>query len=1269
MAVKYLEPRMELLREEYVLIQAWKKTAAYIRYHNSFADTLTLDRAAVNLPEFLGKLRDRLTASNRWKNDPLRLVLAPKSQNWHVDRTKWGPVDDKAPVRLRPLGHVSLEDQVIATAIMLCLADRIETRQGDPREEIDNQESRIKVVSYGNRLFCDRISGILRHRWGSGMLYRAYFQDYRTFLSRPKTTLKTVPQVEDKDIYVMDTDLAKFYDRVRPKLLVEATKRIQHGHDDPEFFSFLGSVFNWKWDSRDEEVAQKYAKESEIDDFTQVALPQGLVASGFFANLVLLSFDDELRAKIGTEISGEILLLDVCRYVDDLRLVIAADQDKYDSPDDLKNELVNWLQQTLTTTAPGLKLSDEEKKTKVIELGHTPHMFGQSQKMKRIQTAISGGFDAQGGEEILDAILGMLRSQKELKLGDNDDLFLVPDVREVTVDRFSARRYRNTFRSTRPLLPEEDKAVPPTSLSAFRSRTELDQEAKRFAFDLIQRWINDPSNVLLMRIGLDLWPDVEVLKYILSLLRPLTQNNSKPVEQRQIAWYCLSEIFRVGATETGIVSDKESLPSGVCLKSYRKVLHEEAVYLVKLPDRIIPWYLRQQALLFLATYDPGEMSGKPQPENAAEFFGDHADVVTDLEPASEEIQKYWELIRFLRDDQPDLSDSEFATCAVIARRAFLSNKVTLAPVRNGLSRIRIKEIAKRDPSFFLELLDTGNNSEITDHMPKRIRQDLCLNSRNSEGDTLAHEILNQPPLKSQFRNELSLLHFAVAFLEKWNQPESIPRVITPEQITLKLEKNADNRINEVEVHDLNIIPEIKDDVSDSIYCPPCWCSDEDRWRIQLGFLLRFILSRHPDFTRHAYRTRQAESESAYRPIRSHRYLRLYGLYNGQPAFGDDWLPITDWFEKFLLALLAWPGCCTPEEFGWVKQGINSTRTKIKERIEDLKERHGAASRTLILPLNTRLLSNDNEKHLLRACIVQTVFPSDDNFQRDDLTLNNPKNRQIHRNHLSVALAAVKRMLVLRNTHENSQEKLDWLILPELAVHRDDVYTHLIPFARFHKSIILAGLTFQEIFNGEPLVNSALWIIPEQSDSHGLQIRTRRQGKCNLTKKEQAFNDYEMLVQGFRPCQWLIEYPWSNNPNDDPLWLTASVCYDATDLTLVADLKNQSDILAIPALNKDVGTFDKMAMALHYHMFQYVIVANNGSYGGSNAYFPHKNPHIRKVFHTHGQPQATISFLDVVNIPTFQKRKDILTNVATDNEKQSLNNDYKFPPADSSRKCP
>ncbi len=319
MVPEQLEPRLELLREEYVLVQAWKKTASHIRYHNWFSDTLALDRVAVNLPAFLSELRKRLQSPESWRNDPLRIVPASKSQRWRVREGVWEPVEKGATsARLRPLAHVSLADQVVATALMLCLADRVETLQGDPRRSLRDLESRRQVVSYGNRLFCDAVSGELRHRWGSTKLYRAYFQDYRAFLSRPEIAAESNPATEEKHVCIVHADLRQFYDRIRPNLLTEAINRVRRDGDDQAFFSLAESVLDWGWHSRDERDVRIYAEQAELEDFTRVALPQGLVASGFFANVVLLPFDEALRAAIGAEIAPGILLADSCRYVDDL---------------------------------------------------------------------------------------------------------------------------------------------------------------------------------------------------------------------------------------------------------------------------------------------------------------------------------------------------------------------------------------------------------------------------------------------------------------------------------------------------------------------------------------------------------------------------------------------------------------------------------------------------------------------------------------------------------------------------------------------------------------------------------------------------------------------------------------------------------------------------------------------------------------------------------------------------------------------------------------
>jgi hypothetical protein len=56
------------------------------------------------------------------------------------------------------------------------------------------------------------------------------------------------------------------------------------------------------------------------------------------------------------------------------------------------------------------------------------------------------------------------------------------------------------------------------------------------------------------------------------------------------------------------------------------------------------------------------------------------------------------------------------------------------------------------------------------------------------------------------------------------------------------------------------------------------------------------------------------------------------------------------------------------------------------------------------------------------------------------------------------------------------------------------------------------------------------------------------------------------------------------------------------------------------------------------MFQMVIVANSGQYGGSNAYAPYKEAFRRQILHLHGQPQATLAFLEIENIDEFLQRK-------------------------------
>lgn len=1250
--MEVLEPRLDLLRQEYVLVQAWKKTASYIRYHNWFSDTIELDRAAVSLPTFLAGIAEALASPEDWIGSALRMVPAPKTQRWRVSGSGvWEPAEKGlSAARLRPLAHVALRDQVIATALMLCLADRVETLQGDPRKPVRDRGARRQVISYGNRLFCDADRDTLRHRWGSAKLYRAYYQDYRSFLSRPEIVAESIQLSEGQRCFIVHSDLRQFYDRVRPARLADSLRSLQRANDDPGFFEFATKVLNWAWDPRDRSEVAIYAGQAELHDFSRVALPQGLVSAGFFANVSLLGFDERIRGAIGSDIAPGVRLEDGCRYVDDLRLVVAAGGNEFDNADALslvEARVSKWLQDLLTDAAPGLLVSDE--KTRAAEVGGANRpLVRQSAKMNRIQSAVSGGFDAIGGEEVLDAIQGLMRSQETLSLGAGDDswaLSPLPDVRDETIARFAAARFRTTYRSIRPLLDDLeaiDDAAPDTAHGGdtgrgrrVRSQREVDEDARAFSLGLIERWVFDPSNVRLLRIGLDLWPDAEALKEVLKLLRPFTEKGGRRKAPRRVAWYSLSELLRAGATETGLVDDQQSLPAAVDLAAYRKVLGEEAARLVTLPAAQIPWYLRQQALLFLAAAAP---STAPVMRTGR----------------SAETRHYRELIRYLRGDGVDVNSSEFATLAVLARRSFSTATKSAALFRQSVTPARIREVAHKDPSFARELFQSEGDPLSADDLSARQREDLCLViGEDSEASrTLAGVVLSDDGPEPVLRNELAILKFSAAFLEQLKGMAPEIEVIAPSQVRMNLDRSA----GLVRMEGLEIRPS-RASSNESPYCPPRWCEQRNRWRFHLGFLLRFILAAQPDFTRSVRPPHWKESASAYRPAESHWYQRLYGFFNGQQAFGDDWLPITEWMERFLSALLHWPGSRIAADFTWVQEGIDVAIAEVRSRIAELEGKFGSATETLMLPMIARRPTPAKSTRPLRACVVQTAIPAGADFSVADLTLSDRAIRRRHRNHLSAALAAVERMLDLRETHKGSDGRLDWLILPELAVHPHDVATHLIPFARAHKTLILAGLTYQELFSGRPLVNSALWIIPEWSAAHGLQMRTRRQGKRHLAPSEQAFNIPTVHLQGFRPCQWLVGFPWSSNGDASPLWLTASVCYDATDLRMAADLRKESDVFAIPALNRDVKTFDQMALALHYHMFQLVIVANNGQYGGSNAYWPSQDPHSRQLFHLHGQPQASIAFLEIDDIGEF---------LARHGHAKPASPGWKYPPAGMSR---
>ncbi|KFO66355.1 hypothetical protein ER57_17920 [Smithella sp. SCADC] len=1233
-----LSPSIDDLRLECVLMQAWKKTSAYLRAHSWYADTLGLDYESLRLPQFIRDIQERLQDPEKWKPKPLELVPAPKNQRWAYQNEKWVPLrEEKIDLKLRPLAHLDLQDQVVATAIMLCLANRVETAMGSPRLPVNKAENRRQILAYGHRLFCDQSdNGELHHRWGSTKLYRQYFKDYQTFLERPKIVAKPLTEKYagcladdiEYEVAIIQSDLSKFYDRVRPELLRGKLSKFQQTPEEDAFFRLAGRVFDWRWS--DQCRADRYAKDHNIDNFRSVALPQGLVTAGFFANVVLYDFETALREAMGHALPGSDLILeDICYYVDDFRIVLRIPKGMQEL--DVKAQMITGFQSLLDRHASGLKIS-ENKTLVTIEGRDKRFLVMQSREANRIQSQVSDTFDMLHGTELIAAIEGFFHTQQRYstepspdKKKDSGLLVGVPDMRDDTAARFAAGKFRRTFRSLRPLLADEPEWCrrEPDSLPGndeeelphffVLTKMQLDERAKFFAALLIEEWIRNPGNVRLLRIALDMYPDCEFLDQVLGILRPGWEPNSFRKAKREVRVYCLAELFRAGATETGFVQDNECLPSGISIIEYHNRLIKEAIDILtnyldaNAPGARFPWYLMQQVLLYL-------LARNALPEH-----------MTKKTRGGKFLSHYWMLAKFMAGKIPANLEQR-SIYLVIAKTGYGISDFNYLRSMARLSDKFLINVNRISPSVarYLWLNFKSNASE------RLARTALRLGLENHAATATEKTIAVLSELSiNPFIEEENLLQLASWLLKN---PASSENEVTPWHVRCDVSTSDGYVFGKIDTKSFEFTK--AGGKATHLFKPSDWCeTDEERRKLQIGLLLRYALRGSTDFYNNVSLRKISHGLRYKKPI-SHWEQQRYSSYQGRNAFGPPWLPISSFTEDLLFQLLRWPGAgiLSPEV------SIDELSQRTEKRLAHLLNQRGKITAVTFLeqkaPYPT-IKSKHPWERTLRIGIVQSIIPSFDDYKQNT---NNPELlsdaslRTRQRAHLASIMEGVAQMLRVRETHRpqtrDDGKTLDLLIFPELAIHPHDIDPLILPFVRRHKCLMLFGQVYhpKDTSPDAPLINSCLWMVPEWSRAQGFQIRRIEQGKLNLTAAESEFIPKPV---GFRPAQWLIEYQWhSDAEKNRPLILSASICYDATDIELAADLRSKSDLYIICALNRDVGTFDRMSEGLHYHMFQGIIVVNNGQYGGSSFYMPFSEPFHRQVFHVHGQPQVSIAFAEV-----------------------------------------
>ncbi|MCE4934010.1 reverse transcriptase domain-containing protein [Aliivibrio fischeri] len=1215
-----LQPNLINLHNPYILGLAWKKADRFVRGHNWYADLLSLDKYTLNIERVINNWSKKMI-NGQFQNDKLKLIPAPKAAKWSAEKGKW--IQKDSDRELRPLADISIKDQTVTTAVTMCVADALESRQKncalvdqDYTTHIDNN-----IVSYGNRLLCDWEDGAARFRWGGSEFYRKYSSDYSTFLQRPAVIGRDVQQrVSTADeVYVLHLDLSNFYGSIKLDLLFNKLERIASEHYNKQrkenyvhnavFWSKALDVFDWSWSEKSLEDAQK------LDIPTSLGLPQGLASSGALSNAYLINFDEEVIKKLQSKICGnQIYLHDYCRYVDDLRFVISGEllnktiikelietfvQDILDK--DLgqsKENILNGLQY--------LKVNSD--KTKVFELADLANWNSLSNRVNELQHEIGSSCvaDRNSLDSSIPALQQLLQTNHSDILQGIEQIFptinLDSAINEDSIRRFSAHRLSY-------VLKQKSKVISP------KDRFLWDNEAKVISKDLLTGWFKDPSNMILFRKAIEVHPSsslyVSILEEILNRVR-----KNKDTKDRYIMIYLLSDIFR-SITDLYRKLDQERH------YEYKSLISDTTAIAQKLLSSQVelPKYIYKQALLFLIIVNqPFIDSNKATPSIAR----------------LHQVLMKKRLTRFGIFDGYLFEIAAQVTDDYQANAAFLLSHTLKSKVLDMV----LESYAYRGGKFWDAIWNEMRRTQDKDGMA-RYRWAMPKSESNPNGNV--HYLSTVANFKDNpFKYEHALLKFGIALAEKVENEESEfwrnnGEQLSPHEIKLEIQgaKSWDDLWNPGTKIICYLEP--KEDASyDPRYKTPTWLvtgltrsadiiSSTDEQKIYwICSLLRGAALGNVDYTQ---RNDLKIEESKYSGIRTQFFKRRMGMLHSPESIVGSFGTISDWFAHLLQHCLQWPGFSS----SYIEEkeilsivNLDGFKTCLKNRLEQLNVNVCSASNVPTIP--TVVNRPELEANLFRVVTVQQLFPKEKHFQSSDVTLDNPNIRWKHREHLAEICKLTEQTLTTKLKSESYDYKstADLIVFSEVAVHPDDEDI-IRGLALRTKSIIFAGFVFTK--DGDRTINKARWIIPDKAE-FGMQWRIRDQGKFHMTKDEVSLG-----VEGHRPCQHVIEIEGSS---EGPFKLTGAICYDATDIQLAADLRDKTDMFVIAAYNKDVNTFDNMASALQWHMYQHIVIANTGVYGGSTMQAPYKDKHHKLISHAHGVSQIAISTANI-DLAAFRRK--------------------------------
>ena len=1248
-----LLPTESFLTDEVILLNAWKKSHQHIRGINWYVDCLDLDKSALELGNRVSELSSSLKSKELCLT-PLKLIPAPKSHPWQFFKPHkddyfnlsaspliWlpqelkGQEDDSQPLLLpmRPLAHVSINDQTLFTALMILLADKVESVQGDPSTPF-NEVHEKGVINYGNRLHCKYVNSQAKYSWGNSNTYSKFFQDYQQFLTRPIHFGREAKRVKasKEEIYEIHLDFSKFYDSIDRSELNEKIcnliKDITGNEPDKCIQHVLDNFKDWVWTPESHTLYEEVCRNAHIPSLNgNKGIPQGLVAGGFFANIYLLAFDKQVAELIGQYLDEDksVLLVDACRYVDDLRLIVKADKKP-----NTENKLRELVTSKLESYVACLDLILQPKKTKVKKFSSKEGAV--SAKLANIQSKLSGPMPLHELDEQLGHLEGLIELSDNLETEDLDEhefehdfiseLAFIDrtfnDVRKDTLLRFTANKIHTLLRQKRNMISQEvSDAGEPIAGS-------WDYLQERMARKLISKWTKDPSLLLLLKKGLELFPHEQLLRPILLNLEEVRKQSNR--ELVIFAEYCLSEILRHSATAIH-TKDRWALPAHSNPEGYFEYLEDYACNKLQELNSFSEAF-KEQILFFCLISNDSALS---EPINSEPF-----DLIT-------------QLLNGFRNVNLKLKPRDFTTAILLSNQIALDKRKVLRSISSALEAIYNRPHSKprKAVSPKVKLLNRGDldgicerimlsNPELFEALYTRARaldlkwtkrahnfaNYLGLNDYAKIKGSLS--FYNNKPISllsvlrsdnNPFRHEngiLKLVESTLSDLDKLNFSKPIDIANTKVSCT-----NWDDLLRLKSSCVLSIDLEYFDDKRKLFHSPPKWLTEEHKPLYYIGMFIRSCLLGSVDWSG---TTISQCDRPAYRGIKSNMLKRHIGMMHSPEAFGDSKSPMSDWLSTLLFKLLQWPGVeSNDSSYSWPKVwNLDELENCINSRI-DLQALSFCELSNI--PTYTEKVKLDwgNDKKHLNVIMVQPLLPLVSDFDTYGLKLDTPKYRAKHRRHVaSISELILHNIASVDSVNETPslRRKADLIVWPELTVSPDDLDI-LERLSDKTGAIIFAGIGFSHIHNARELNNAAIWIIPNKGSS-GRRFIKRLQGKQNMTADEID------QISSRRPYQLIIELLHPALKDQEGFKLTGSICYDATDIKLNADLKDKSHAYIVSAMNKDIATFDSMVDALFYHMYQHVVLVNSGEFGGSVAKAPYKERFHKLITHTHGSHQVSIS---------------------------------------------